>query len=111
MSAYSVELGERVVALLTELKLTTAADQVLRRFLDAGCDAGLLVLGELLELEAQARGERRVERLRRASKLPPAKTFDTLVDERVPRPVLIKLRELVRGDFVERAANVLLFGR
>lgn len=57
------------------------------------------------------RREGRVDLLRRASRLPPAKTFDTLDVARVPRSVLIKARELARGGFVERADNVLLFGR
>lgn len=111
MTAYIPELGDRVAHLLTEFKLSTAAEQMARRFLDAGCDQGLVVLAEVLEVEAQARRERRVDRLRRASHLPPAKTFDTLDEERVPRTVLIKARDLARGDFVHRAENVLLFGK
>ena len=82
-----------------------------KRFLDAGCDQALVVLAEVLEVEAHARRERRVERLRRTSRLPPAKTFDTLDATRVPRQVLIQTRELARGGFVERADNVPLFGR
>jgi DNA replication protein DnaC len=111
VNAYTPEIGDRVTALLTEFKLHSAAEQMARRFLDAGCDQGLLVLAEVLDLEAQARRERRVDRLRRSSHLPPAKTFDTLDEDRVPRPVLIKARELARGTFTERAGNVLLFGK
>ena len=51
-----------------------------------------------------------MERLRRASKLPPGKTFETLDKARVPRTALLKVQELSRGDFVEQADNVLLFG-
>jgi len=108
---YTPEIGDRVAALLTLFKLPSAADQMTKRFLDAGCDQALVTLAEVLEVEAQARRERRVDRLRRASRLPPAKTFDTLDAARVPRTVLIQARELARGDFVERADNVLLFGR
>lgn len=111
MTAYTPEIGDRVTALLAEFKLHSAAEQMTRRFLDADCGEALIVLGEVLEIEAGARRERRVDRLRRASRLPPAKTFETLDDERVPRPVLIKARELARGDFADRADNVLLFGR
>jgi len=111
VTAYTPEIGERVTTLLAEFKLHSAAEQMTRRFLDAGCDGALVVLSEVLDLEAQARRERRVERLRRSSHLPPAKTFETLEEERVPRPVLIKARELARGGFVERADNVLLFGK
>ena len=111
MTAYTPEMGDRIEALLTTFKLTSAAEQMTKRFLDAGCDQALVLLVEVLEVEAHARRERRVDRLRRASRLPPAKTFDTLDVTRVPRPVLIQARELARGGFVERADNVLLFGR
>ena len=111
MTGYTPELGDRITTLLAEFKLSSAADQMTKRFVDAGCDHGLVVLAEVLEVEAQARRERRVDRLRRASRLPPAKTFETLDATRVPRNVLVQARELARGHFVERADNVLLFGR
>jgi DNA replication protein DnaC len=111
MTTYTPELGERIAALLVEFKLSSAAEQMTRRFIDAGCDQALVTLAEVLEVEAQARRERRVDRLRRSSRLPSAKTFDTLDVTRVPRQVLIQARELARGHFVERADNVLLFGR
>jgi DNA replication protein DnaC len=44
------------------------------------------------------------------SKLPPGKTLDTLDDTRLPRPLLQQLRELARGEFLDRATNVLAFG-
>jgi DNA replication protein DnaC len=108
---YRPEIGERITALLTEFKLPTAASEMVRRLLDAGYDESLVWVSEVLELEAQARKERRVGRLRRASKLPPGKCFDSLNRERVPRPVLRQIDELVRGEFLDRADNVLLFGR
>jgi DNA replication protein DnaC len=111
VTAYTPELGDRIAALLVEFKLPSAAEQMTKRFLDAGSDEALVILAEVLEVEAQARRERRVDRLRRASRLPPAKTFATLDATRVPRNVLIQVRELARGHFVDRADNVLLFGR
>ncbi len=65
---------------------------------------------EVLELEASARSERRVDRLRKAAKLPVGKTFETLDESRFPRTLVVKLRELASGGFVERAGNVLAFG-
>jgi hypothetical protein len=44
----------------------------------------LPLLLEVLELEAEERHARRITRLRRASKLPPGKTFDTLDAGRLP---------------------------
>jgi len=64
----------------------------------------------VLELEAQERRERRIARLRRASKLPPGKTFDTLKEARLPAGLVRRLHELAEGDFVDEATNVLAFG-
>jgi DNA replication protein DnaC len=65
---------------------------------------------EVLEMEAEAREQRKISRLRRASQLPPGKTFDTL-DVSVFHPVLgRKLRELARGEFLKNATNLLAFG-
>ena len=108
--AYTPEMGTRMAALLSEWKLPTAAGELVRRLVAGGHNDALLVVSEVLELEAAGRKERRVERLRRASKLPPGKTFETLDRARVPRPVLLKVQELSRGDFVDQAGNVLLFG-
>jgi DNA replication protein DnaC len=109
-AAYTPAMGERIAALLSEWKLPTAAAELVHRLVAGGHDEALMVVAEVLELEAAGRKERRVERLRRASKLPPGKTFETLDKARVPRTALLKVQELSRGDFVEQANNVLLFG-
>lgn len=109
-ATYTPEVGERITTLLAEWKLPTASSELVARLVAGGHDEALLLVAEVLELEAEARKERRVDRLRRASKLPPGKTFDTLDKTRVPRPVLLKVQELARGDFLDRADNVLLFG-
>lgn len=107
---YTPETGTRITALLSEWKLTTVAQELVSRMLAAGHDQALVTLGEVLEVEAATRRERRVERLRRASKLPAAKSFETLDRERVPRAAWLTLQELARGEFLDRADNVLLFG-
>ena len=68
------------------------------------------LLLDVLELEAQERHERRITRLRRASKLPPGKTFDTLDEGRLPPALVRRLHELADGDFLDDATNVLAFG-
>lgn len=109
-TAYTPEVGARISTLLAEWKLPTAAAELVTRMVAGGHDEALLLVAEVFELESGARRERRVERLRRTSKLPPGKTFDTLDKARVPRHVLLKVQELSRGEFVDRADNVLLFG-
>ena len=49
-------------------------------------------------------------RLRRASKLPVGKTWDTFEHDRVPVALRQQLGELVDGSFVERGVNLLAFG-
>ncbi len=100
----------RINDLLKTFKLPTVAEELVARFHQGGQDEALPHLLEVLELEAQDRRERRTTRLRRASKLPPGKTFDTLDEKRFPRPLVRKWRELAKGDFLERAVNVLAFG-
>jgi DNA replication protein DnaC len=104
------DMMARLRELLARFKLPTFAAEVISRFTQAGHDAALPTLLEVLEAESDERGQRRCERLLRAAHLPPGKTFDTLDETRVPRIVLAKLRELADGEFLERADNVLCFG-
>ncbi len=96
--------------LLTRFKLTTAADELVSRLVQAGHQVALPVILEVFELELEAQHQRRVTRLRRASKLPPGKTFETFDMSRIPIPLSHKLRELSGGGFLEEATNVLAFG-
>ncbi len=110
MTDFTIEMATRMRELLARFKLPTFADQVVRRFSEAGHDASLPTLLEVLEAEADERGQRRTDRLRKASRLPPGKTFESLDRARLPRSVGAKLDELATGDFLERAHNVLCFG-
>jgi DNA replication protein DnaC len=107
---YTPAMGDRITALLTTWKLTAAASELVPRLTTAGHDEALVMLSEVFELEADTRGERRVERLRKASRLPPAKTFETLDRANMPKPALLKAQELARGDFLDRGGNALIFG-
>ena len=110
MSNFTMEMQARMGELLIRFKLPTFAAEVARRFTDAGHDDALPTLLEVLEAEADERGQRKTERLLRASRLPPGKTLETLDRTRLPRGVMAKLDELATGDFLERAQNVLCFG-
>jgi DNA replication protein DnaC len=102
--------GERIGELLKSFKLPTAAAELVPRVLDAGHETTLPLLAEIFELEQQDRWERRVQRLRRAAKLPPGKRFETFDQARLPRPLARTTRELASGAFLEQAINVLCFG-
>ncbi len=106
LPAVSARLAERLAA----FKLPTVARELVPRFVAAAQTDALPLLLEVLELEADDRRGRRVDRLRRAAHLPPGKTFATLEAARLPRPLLHTLHELARGEFLERAVNVLAFG-
>jgi DNA replication protein DnaC len=110
MSDLTTEMQARMVELLTRFKLPTVATEVVRRFTDNGYADALSTLLEVFEAEADERGQRKTERLLKASRLPPGKTLDTLDRTRLPRSVVTKLDELATGDFLERAQNVLCFG-
>jgi DNA replication protein DnaC len=101
---------DRMQELLTAFKLPTVNTELARRLGDAGFGESLPVVLEVFEAEADARRERRVERLLRASRLPPGKTLDTLDLGRLPKPLVTKIRDVAAGEFVDRAVNVLCFG-
>jgi DNA replication protein DnaC len=67
-------------------------------------------LRHLVELELHERRERKIQRLRKISELPPDKTLATLDPERLPAKVRRQLPALCEGGFVERAENLLAFG-
>jgi DNA replication protein DnaC len=67
-------------------------------------------LGELLEQEMEGRHQRRIERLQDAAHLPVEKTLAAFDQERIPLRMRRLLPQLCRGDFVDRAENLLVFG-
>src|SRR5271167_2902835 len=94
-------MSDRTSELLVRFNLTTAASELARRLEQAGQQEVLGLVLEVLEMEAEAREQRKIARLRRASQLPPGKTFETL-DLNLVQPALgRKLRELARGEFLE----------
>ena len=103
-------VGERIRDLCREFKLPTLAAETVDRFSDAGHADALPTLMEVLEQEAEDRRIRRVDRLRRASRLPAGKTWDTFEHERAPVKLRQQLVRLAEGDFVDRGVNVLAFG-
>src|SRR5258705_4345370 len=106
----SSTVGDQITSLLTGFLLTTAARELVSRFIEAEQQPALPLLLEILELEAQERHERRITRLRRASKLPPGKTFATLDEARLPPALVRRLHELADGDILDDPTNVLSFG-
>ena len=64
----------------------------------------------MLEQEAEDRRHRRINRLRRESRLPVGKTWETFEHGRMPLALRQRLDHLAQGDFVGRGVNVLAFG-
>ena len=106
----TVTVGDQITTRLIGFGLTTAARELVTRFVQADQPSAFPLLLEILDLEAQERHERRITRLRRASKLPPGKTFGTLDEGRLPPALVRRLQELAGGDFLDEAINVLAFG-
>ncbi len=105
-----VELELEVTKLLASFRLPTAAQEMVQRVRDAGQEQALPVVLEVLRAEADGRKGRRVQRLRKASKLPLGKTLATLDMGRFPLELQRKIRELTTGGFRENAVNILAFG-
>ena len=101
---------EHLTAVLGTFGLTTAAEEIVPRLTQAGHQDAVPVLVEVFDAEAEARRQRRIARLRRAARLPPGKTFETLDTGRLPLPIVQRLKELATGAFLETATNVLAFG-
>lgn len=103
-------ITERLTELLTTFRLPTAARELVLRMTADGHEDALPSLLEVMEQEQGDRRERRVDRLRRTSKLPPGKRFETFDDTLLPREQARKLRDLAQGSFLDEAVNVLAFG-
>ena len=109
MKATQVDVVERTAQLLTRFSLSTAAPELAQRLETTGHRDALLLVLEVLEMEAEAREQRKIARLRRAAQLPPDKTFESLEDHALPAPLMRKLRDLAHGEFLEQAENGLFF--
>ena len=89
--------SSEVTWLLTQLGLTTAAEELVPRLKQAGHPEAMPVLGEVFEAVSRTRRQRRITRLRRASRLPPGKTFATLDTGRFAARVTEQLEMLATG--------------
>ena len=103
-------VAERVRELCRQFKLPTLAAETVGRFSEAGHADALETLLEVMEQEAEDRRIRRVDRLRRTSKLPAGKTWETFEHDRTPVQLRQQLQRLGEGDFVDHGVNVLAFG-
>ena len=102
--------AERIKELCRQFKLPTLAVETVDRFSEAGHAVALLTLVKVLEQGAEDRRIRRVDRLRRGSKLPAGKTWDTFEHNRAPVKLRKQLQRLAEGDIVDQGVNVLAFG-
>ena len=106
----TVAIQERIGELCHQFRLPTMGAQSVSRFTAAGHGDALETLLEVLEQEAEDRRQRRISRLRTASRLPAGKTWETFEHDRVPLSLRQQLGELADGGFVDRGVNVLAFG-
>ncbi len=106
----TMDMEQEIAQLLTDFRLSTAARELVVRLREAGHNAALPAVLEVLRAEAEARRSRRVERLRKASKLPVGKTVSTLDTTVWPPALQQSFQQLCSGQFLERSANVLAFG-
>ena len=103
-------MQNRIAELCHQFRLPTIGAESVSRFAAAGHGDALPIFLEVLEQEAEDRKQRRVNRLRRESRLPTGKTWETFEHDRVPLALRQQLDHLAQGSFVERGVNVLAFG-
>ena len=103
-------MQERIGQLCYQFKLPTMGAQSVARFTAAGHGDALPTFLEVLEQEAEDRKHRRINRLRKESRLPSGKTWETFEHHRMPLALRQQLDQLAQGSFVDRGANVLAFG-
>ena len=106
----TVEIQDRIGQLCHQFRLPSMGAQAVGRFTNAGHGDALPTFLEVLEEEAEDRRQRRINRLRKESRLPSGKTWETFEHGRLPLALRQQLDQLARGDFVERGVNVLAFG-
>jgi DNA replication protein DnaC len=102
--------SEQLSELLLSFKLPTTAASLPTRLTQAGFEEVVPLLVEVLDQESEERRDRRIARLRAASRLPPGKTTSTFDERHLPRPLVQKLHELASGKFLDQTINVLCFG-
>ena len=103
-------MQERIGQLCHQFKLPTMGTQSVARFTAAGHGDALSTFLEVLEQEADDRRQRRIDRLRKVSRLPSGKTWETFLHDRMPLSLRQQLDQLANGDFTEHGVNVLAFG-
>jgi DNA replication protein DnaC len=67
-------------------------------------------LKELMEMELEGRRKRKLERLQKRSRLPREKTLSSFDLSRMPAKIRRLVPELCKGNFVDKAENILAFG-
>ena len=103
-------MQERIGQLCYQFRLPTMGAQSVARFTAAGHGDALPTFLEILEQEAEDRRHRRINRLRKESRLPAGKTWETFEHNRMPLALRQQLDQLAQGSFVDRGVNVLAFG-
>ena len=106
----TVAMNDRIGELCRQFRLPTMGAQSVACLTAAGRGDALSTFLEVLEQEAEDRRQRRIGRLRTASRLPAGKTWETFEHNRVPLALRPQLGELADGNFVERGVNALTFG-
>ena len=100
-------MQERIGQLCHQFKLPTMGARSVSRFTAAGHGDALETFLEVLEEEAE---DRRISRLRKESRLPSGKTWETFDQQRIPLVLRQQMDQLAQGNFVELGVNVLAFG-
>lgn len=109
MSAPKV-IARHMKRMCKELRLPTIGEEAVDRFVEAGQVDALPTLLAVFQQEMEDRRQRRVDRLRKSSRLPSGKVWDNFDRTKLPPQLSAQLQDLAVGDFLGGAVNVLAFG-
>ncbi len=102
--------ARRLAAMCKDLRLPTIGKEAVDRFVEEGHGDAVDTLLAIFRQELDDRHQRRVDRLRRSSKLPPGKDWVSLDLLPLPPKLASRLHDLLTGEFLGDAVNVLAFG-
>ncbi len=104
------EAARQMKVMCKDLRLPTIGSEGVEHFVKTGHGDAVDTLLEIFRQELCDRHQRRVDRLRRSSRLPPCKDWQSLDLDPLPPKLRSRLRDLLTGEFLADAVNVLAFG-
>lgn len=101
-----------IAASLKELRLFTVSEKYIEVAQKCSVEkvSHLEYLRRLVDMEIEQRYHKKIKRLMKQSRIPRRKSIADFNTERLPHITKDTVNNLVRGEFIDRAGNLLIFG-